>query len=344
MNNRRMILSAHGGPEVLKRIEEPMPQPAPGTVRLMVLATGVAFADVLMRYGMYPHTPPLPFSPGYDVVGIIDKLGEDVSGFAVGQQVAALTMVGGYSQYLCVPASELTPVPDGVDPAEAVSLVLNYVTAYQLIHRITQLGVGQTLLNHGAAGGVGTAVLELGRLAGLKIFGTASCGKHDLVTALGGIPIDYKADDFVTRVLQMTDNGGVDAVFDPVGGKNWWRSYKTLRPGGKTPGGKLIGYGMSSVIEKGKPSKLRGGASFALLGLLSLLPDGKTARWYSITTEKQKHPEGFREDLRTLLELLRDKKIRPLVSERLPLDQAPRAHELIEKAQVTGKIVLMCQQ
>jgi NADPH:quinone reductase-like Zn-dependent oxidoreductase len=343
MKNTRVILTAHGGPEVLKRIEEPMPEPRPGEVRLKVLVTGVAFADVLMRYGMYPHTPPLPFSPGYDVVGIIDKVGENVGRFAGGERVAALTMFGGYSQYLCVPASELTPVPDGVDPAEAVSLVLNYVTAHQLIHRIAQLQAGQTVLNHGAAGGVGTAVLELGRLAGLKIFGTASRRKHDLVTSLGGIPIDYKADDFVTRVLQMTSGAGVDAAFDAVAGKNWWRSYRTLRPGGKTPGGKLIGYGMSSVIDQGKPSKLRGGASFALLGLLDLLPDGKTARWYSITTEKKNHPGWFREDLRTLLELLRDKKIHPLVSERLPLDQAQRAHELIEHAQVTGKIVLLCQ-
>jgi len=293
---------------------------------------------------MYPNTPPLPFSPGYDVAGVIDELGEGVSGFAPGDTVAALIMLGGYSQYVCVPASELTRVPAGVDPAEAVSLVLNYVTAQQLIHRIAGLEPGQTVLIHGAAGGVGTATLELGRLAGLKMFGTASRGKHELVTALGGIPIDYKKDDFVARVLQMTSSAGVDAAFDAVGGTNWWRSYKTLGAGGKAAGGKLIGYGMSSVIDQGKPSKLRGGASFALLGLLSILPDGKSARWYSITTEKKRHPEWFREDLAHLLELLRDKKIRPQISERLPLREAQRAHELIEHAQVTGKIVLLCQE
>jgi NADPH:quinone reductase-like Zn-dependent oxidoreductase len=344
MKNTRVIITTHGGPDALKLINEDLPEPRAGEVRLRVLATGGAFADVLVRYGMYPNAPPLPFSPGYDVVGVIDKLGEGVSNFAPGDTVAALIMVGGYSQYVCVPASELTRVPAGVDPAEAVSLVLNYVTAQQLIHRIAGLESGQTVLIHGAAGGVGTAALELGRLAGLKMFGTASRGKHDLVTALGGIPIDYKKDDFVARVLQMTSGAGVDAVFDGVGGTNWWRSYKTLRAGGKAPGGKLIGYGMSSVIAEGKPSKLRGGVSFALLGLLSLLPDGKFARWYSITAEIKRHPEWFREDLVHLLDLLRDQKIHPQISERLPLREATRAHELIEHAQVAGKIVLLCQE
>ena len=176
------------------------------------------------------------------------------------------------------------------------------------------------------------------------MFGTASRGKHDLVTALGGIPIDYKTDDFVTRVLQMTGGTGVDAVFDAVGGSNWWRSYKTLRAGGKEPGGKLIGYGMSSVIDQGRPSMLKGGASFALMGLLSVLPDGKMARWYSVTTEKQKHPEWFLEDIRHLLSLLAEKKIHPQVAERIPLREAQRANELIEHAKVAGKIVLLCQE
>ena len=344
MQNTRVLITAHGSPDVLKLVQEDLPEPRPGEVRLRILATGVAFADVLMRYGMYPNMPPLPFSPGYDVVGIVDKLGEGVSDFAPGDTVAALTMIGGYAQYLCVVAPELTRVPAGVDPAEAVSLVLNYVTAHQMIHRIAALAPGQTVLIHGAAGGVGTAALELGKLAGLKMYGTASRSKHDLVSALGGIPIDYKSDDFVTRVLQMTGGAGVDAVFDAVGGQNWWRSYKALRAGGKTPGGKLIGYGMSSVINRGKPSKLRGAASFALLGLLGILPDGKSARWYSITTEKQRHPKWFREDLAHLLNLLSGKKIRPQISERLPLREAQRAHELIEHAQVTGKIVLLPQQ
>jgi len=344
MKNRRVIITSQGGPEVLKLVEDEAPEPRAGEVRLRVLATGVAFADVLMRYGMYPGTPAIPFSPGYDVVGMVDKLGDGVSSFAVGDTVAALTMFGGYSQFLCVVVSELTRVPEGVDPAEAVSLVLNYVTAQQMIHRIAKLRAGQSVLIHGAAGGVGTGALELGRLAGLKMYGTASRGKHDLVTSLGGIPIDYKSDDFVARVLQMTGHAGVDAAFDAVAGGNWWRSYKTLRVGGKTTGGMLIGYGMSSVVENGRPSKLKGAANLALMQMLSFLPDGKSARWYSITTEKKRNPHWFPEDLATLLGLLREKKIRPVVSERLPLREAQRAHELIEHARVSGKIVLLCQE
>ena len=344
MKNTRVIITARGGPNVLQLIEEDIPEPRTGEVRLKILATGVAFADILMRYGMYPAMPPLPFSPGYDVVGVVDKLGDDVTNFTPGEVVTALTMIGGYSQYLCVPAEELTRVPEGVDPAEAVSLVLNYVTAYQLIHRIAALQPGQSVLVHGAAGGVGSAVLELGRMAGLKMYGTASRSKHDLVTALGAIPIDYKTDDFVTRILQLTGGAGVDAVFDAVGGKNWWRSYKVLRPGGKSAGGKLIGYGMSSVIDQGRPSKLAGAASFALLGLLGILPDGKTARWYSVTTERKNHPEWFPEDLRHLLQLLAEKKIQPQIAVCLPLREARQANDLIEHAKVSGKIVLLPQE
>jgi len=344
MRNARVIISAYGGPEVLKLIDDDLPEPSAGQVRLKLLATGVAFADVLMRYGMYPHMPALPFSPGYDVVGVIDKLGAGVTNFVPGDTVTAMTMIGGYSQYLCLTAADLVRVPGGLDPAEAVSLVLNYATAHQLIHRIAELQPEQSVLIHGAAGGVGSALLELGQIAGLKMYGTASRSKHGLVSSLGGIPIDYKTDDFVARVLQMTRGAGVDAVFDAVGGMNWWRSYKTLRSAGKASGGKLIGYGMSSVVEQGKASKLRGAASFALIGLLGALPDGKVARWYSITTERKKHPEWFPEDLAHLLNLLAEKKIHPHVAERLPLREAQRANDLIEHAKVSGKIVLLPQQ
>ncbi len=343
MKNTRIVIIALGGPSVLKPIQEDLPEPGSGEVRIKILATGVAFADVLMRYGLYPNTPPLPFTPGYDVVGIVEKLGDGVSGFTVGQTVAALTKWGGYSQFINLPASELTSVPVGLDPAEAVSLVLNYVTAWQMLHRFAQLQSGQSVLIHGAAGGVGTATLQLGRLAGLDMYGTASRAKHDLVIALGGKPIDYRNEDFVTRVLEWTAGQGVDAALDPVGGTNWWRSYKVLCVRRGQRGGQLIGYGMSSAVAQGKPSKLVGAASFALLALLNFLPDGKSARWYNISTTKKRHPEWFREDLAHLFSLLQEHNIQPLVSERLPLREASRAHELLEHARVSGKIVLLPQ-
>jgi NADPH:quinone reductase-like Zn-dependent oxidoreductase len=332
MRNTRVILTALGGTEVFKVIEDEIRDPSANEVRIQILTCGVAFADVLMRRGLYSPVPPLPYSPGYDIVGIVESCGPGVTKRKPGDSVAALTMTGGYSRYIVLPESELVAVPAGLDPAEAVSLVLNYTTAYQLIHRIAKLCQGESVLIHGAAGGVGTAALQLGKLAGLKMYGTASKSKHDLVAALGGIPIDYRNEDFTKRAA------GVDAVFDPIGGRNWPRSYHAL---GK--GGRFIGYGMSAAIEGGQRHMMLAGASFAWLGLASLFP-GKSTRWYSLTIEKKKHPEWFPEDLSRLLLMLQEKCISPVIAARLPLRDVARAHELLEHASVSGKIALMCQE
>jgi NADPH:quinone reductase-like Zn-dependent oxidoreductase len=332
MRNTRVVLTALGGPEVFKVIEDDVPDPGANELRIQILACGVAFADVLMRRGLYSGVPSLPYSPGYDIVGVIDSCGANVTQWKPGDLVAALIITGGYSRYIVLPESELVPVLAGLDPAEAVSLVLNYTTAYQLIHRIARVRQGESVLIHGAAGGVGTAALQIGSLAGLKMFGTASKPKHQLVASLGGIPIDYRSEDFVQRAA------GVDAVFDPIGGRNWVRSYRAL---GK--GGRFVGYGMSAAIETGRPNKLLAAASFAWLGLAGLMP-GKSARWFNVSSEKTKHSDWFREDLSRLLAMLQEKAIRPVVAERLPLRDAARAHELLERAGVSGKIVLMCQE
>jgi NADPH:quinone reductase-like Zn-dependent oxidoreductase len=333
MRNTSVILTGLGGPETLKVVEGDIRDPGANEVRIRILACGVAFADVLMRRGLYSGVPPFPFSPGYDIVGIVDSCGAGVKEWKAGDVVAALTQTGGYSRYIVLPEIKLVRVPAGLDPAEAVSLVLNYTTAYQLIHRIAKLRRGESVLIHGAAGGVGTAALQLGGLAGLgRMFGTASKAKHDLVSALGGTPIDYRNEDFVERAA------GVDAAFDPIGGRNWRRSYRAM---GK--GGRFVGYGMSAAIEGGRRHMIVAGASFAWLGLASLLP-GKSARWYSITTDMKKNPGWFPEDLSLLLRMLQEKSICPVVAERLPLRDARRAHELLERAGVSGKIVLMCQE
>ncbi len=332
MKNTRVVLTALGGPEVFKITEDYIREPGANELRIQVLACGVAFADVLMRRGMYSGVPPLPYAPGYDIVGVVQACGPGVTQWKVGDLVAALTMTGGYSRYIVLAESEVVRVPVGLDPAEAVSLTLNYTTAYQMIHRIAKLQRSESVLIHGAAGGVGTASLQLGSIAGLKMFGTASRTKHELVYSLGGIPIDYRNEDFVQRAA------GVDAVFDPVGGSNWRRSYRTL---GK--GGRFVGYGMSAAIEGGRRNMGLAVTSFAWLWMTGLLP-GRSATWYSITTEKRKHPGWFREDLSRLLTMLEQKLIKPVVAERLPLRDAPLAHELLEKASVSGKIVLMCQE
>ena len=335
MKNARVVITGLGGPEVLKWVEEELPEPGPGLVRVKVLAAGVAFADVLMRHGLYPGTPPFPFAPGYDVVGDIDAIGESVKEFRLGQRVAALTMTGGYSRYTLVPAAHLVPVPEGLDPAEAVSLVLNYVTAYQMSHRIAQLHAGQKLLVHSAAGGVGTAALQLGKIVGLTMFGTASKPKHELVSALGAVPIDYRTENFVDRIRKRAPEG-LDCVLDPIGGTQWWPSYSCLRRGGS-----LVCYGAQAAVSKGK---LAAGLGFALLGLMKILPDGKKASWYNVKSLRDQRPEWFREDLSSLFELLSARQIQPVIAARLPLREASRANKMLENSQVSGKLVLLPQE
>ena len=338
MKNQRVVITRLGGPEVLQVVEEELPDPAPGEVRVKILATGVAFADVLMRHGLYRPVPPLPYSPGYDIVGIVDRNGNGATRFPPGQMVAALTVTGGYAQFLNVPEPELTPLPERLDPAEAVCLVLNYVTAWQLLHRAANPAKGARVLVHAAAGGVGTAGLELGRLAGFELYGTASKRKHPVVSAMGAVPIDYRSEDFLARIRALTGDG-VDLALDPIGGWNWWRSYKALRDHGK-----MLVYGLSAAISPKGANHAAALGSFVLLGALKLIPDGKSADFYSITTMKKRHREWFREDLSKLFDLLAQKQIAPVIAERLPLSAVPRAHELLERGETSGKLVLLPQE
>ena len=202
MKYKHIVIPRFGGQENLSLAEDELLEPRANEVRVKVLAAGVSFADILMRKGVHPESWNLgriPFTPGWDVVGIVDKLGDKVSTWQTGQMVAALPIVGGYSEYIILSSDELVPVPPGLDHAEAVSLVLNYITAYQMLHRCAHVNAGESILiNGGAAGGVGTALLQLGKLAGLKkMYGTTSNEKHDIVSNLGGIPIDYKSVDLV---------------------------------------------------------------------------------------------------------------------------------------------------
>jgi NADPH:quinone reductase-like Zn-dependent oxidoreductase len=332
LKNARIVITARGGPEVLQWVEHNVPVPSAGEVRVKVLAAGVAYADILMRRGLYPGAPKFPFTPGYDIVGDIDALGEGVTNFQAGQRAAALTMIGGYSRFICVPAAHLVPVPDGLDPAESVSLVLNYVTAYQMLHRVAQIQTGQRLLVHSAAGGVGTAALQLGKIIGLSMFGTASVQKHSLLIDLGVIPLDYRGDNFVARIRQFAPEG-LDGVFDPIGGTTWWKSYSCLRRGGS-----LVCYGVQAAVSQGK---LAAGLGFAALELMKLLPDGKKAFWYNVKVQRDKHPEWFREDLGKLFQLLARRQIQPVIAAKLPLRDAPRANKMLETGQVSGKIILL---
>ena len=215
MRYRHVVIRQFGGPEVLQVVEDDLTAPRSGQALVKVLAADVGFSDVNIRRGRYPRGPRPPFTPGYAMVGVVDQLGPETAGLETGQRVAALTFTGSYSQYMVLPAQELYPVPEEVDPAEAVTVTFNYVAAYQMLHRVAHVERGGRILIHGAGGGLGTAFLELGHLAGLEMYGTASKAKHALVSRLGAVPIDYHTEDFVERVRALTGGAGVDAVFDP---------------------------------------------------------------------------------------------------------------------------------
>jgi len=338
MKTRRVVITGFGSPDVLALIEEEMPEPLVGQVRVKILAAGVAYADIGMRLGTYPsqRTGPPPFTPGYDIVGIVDKVGAGVTAVRPGDRVAALTTVGGYAEYLCLPAAELVPVPEGVDAAEAVSLVLNYVTAYQMLHRVAEVKSGEAILVHGAAGGVGTAFLQLGKLAALKTIGTASAAKLPLVEQLGATALDYRIGDWVGRVMALTASG-VGSAYDPIGAENFRRSFRALRPGGI-----LVTYGNYVASQRGHADAQAVVAAHAAREeLKQQTGEGRRLANYFIGGMKEAHPDWFQSDLKTLLDLLAQKKISPVIAERLPLAKARRAHALLDQAAVSGKIVLI---
>src|SRR5512142_3358191 len=196
MRHTRIVVTHYGGPDALQVVEEERPEPKNGEVRVLVMAAGVSLPDIMAREGIHPETPPVPFTPGWDLVGVVDRLGDGVSGIEPGQTVAAMPISGAYAQFVCLPEGELVPVPSGLDAAEAVSLVLNYITAYQMLHRTAKVKPGQRVLIHGAAGGVGSALVQLGRVAGLEMYGTCSSRGASAVSDLGGIPINYQHQDF----------------------------------------------------------------------------------------------------------------------------------------------------
>jgi NADPH2:quinone reductase len=251
---------------------------------------------------------------------------------------------GAYAEYACLKYQELVRIPTGLDPAEAVSLVLNYITAYQMLYRSADAKPGQSILIHGASGGVGTALLQLGRLLGLTMYGTCSPSRAQTVTDLGGTPIDYRREDLDQEVLRLTGEG-VDAVFDPFGGTHMWHSRALLRHGGR-----VVAYGTTtSLREEGLGSKRRGHRNpfhgIPIFGLYIaggfLLPGRRRIVPYSIQWLKRLEPARFRRDLSTLLDLLSRQQLRPIVAARIPLAEARQAHELLSKGGVVGKIVLV---
>jgi NADPH:quinone reductase-like Zn-dependent oxidoreductase len=344
VRHTRIIVTQYGGPDALQMVEELCPEPKGDEVRVKVLAAGVSLPDVLAREGVHPETPRVPYTPGWDLVGIVDQIGKGVSSFELGQPVAAMPISGCYAQYVCLPQRKFVPVPAGLDPSEAVAVVLNYITAFQIMHRSAKVKQGQHALIHGISGGVGTAFLQLGRLDGVEMYGTCSAQAADVVKELGATPIDYRNSDFVHEIHRLTGDG-VDAVFDGIGGDNLWRSREALREGGR-----VVVYGFQAKLKGGRIVSGTPGARHPIRESAILaryivrnwfLPGRKSMVPYSIQWLMRLRPAWFRHDLLTLLDLLQQKKIKPLIAQRLPLSEARHAHELLGSGGVIGKIVLI---
>jgi NADPH:quinone reductase-like Zn-dependent oxidoreductase len=341
MSWQHLRISQFGGPEVLQMVEEAtIPEPGPGEVRIKVLAAGTGFTDTMIRRGRYPDFKgPLPFTPGYEIVGVVEKTGAGVVAPLEGERVADLCVVGGYAQYAIRPSRFLVPVPDDVDPAEAVCIPLAHLTAFQMLIRCRKLASGATILVIGASGTVGTALLDLSRHLALKAIGTCSAANLAVIERFGAMGIDYRAGNFVTSVRQLTPRGaGVDIAFDAIGGAHFARSFACLAPGGL-----LVGYG-SQTMAVGRESLIAAGLGLARLKLwssFSCLFGGRSAVFYSITARRSTHPEEFKADMATLFQLLRVGAIQPVVIDRLPLAMASEVHACIDRGGLGGKIVLL---
>ncbi len=330
MKYKSVIVTRRGGPEVLQVVENELREPAPHEARIKVLAVPVCLPDVTARYGQTPFCPKVPFKPGYAVIGIVDAIGKEVNGFSVGDRVAALIAYGGYAEYVYWKAEELIPVPNTLDLAKAIPLILNYLVAYQTLHRWAHVKAGDTVLIIGASGGIGTAFLQLGKLAGLKMYGIASKSKHHILAQYGATPIDYRTEDFV-EVMREAEPEGLDAVFDGMAGDYFARGYSLLRRDGT-----LVGYG--NPLSYASTFKL-----LAQTALFNLLPDGKSAKYYS-TGASRLNRRPFLEDWATLFKLLEEGKIDPIIAARFPILEAAKANALLESGQVIGNIVLLASE
>jgi NADPH:quinone reductase-like Zn-dependent oxidoreductase len=323
-----------GSPEVLQVGETELREPGKKEARIKVLAAAVCRPDITVRNGtsLYSSTPlgqKIPFVPGYAVVGEVDATGPDVTQVEVGDRVSVLTVIGGYTEFLYWRSDRLIPTPTTVDPAEAVTLILNYLVAYQAMHRSAGVRAGEAALIIGASGGIGTALLQLGKLAGLRMYGIASEEKHDIVTRFGATPIDYRSQDYL-EVIREAESDGIDAVFDGMMRLNYIEGgLSLLRRGG-------------TLVSFGEPANLR--ALFRILGTFlrqKLTPNGISFKLYGTSSYFLFGQDSFNQDWATLFKLLEERQIEPVIMERFPILEAAAANQLLESGMATGNVVLV---
>ncbi|AYF78778.1 NADPH:quinone reductase [Nocardia yunnanensis] len=332
-----IVLPGRVEPDGLTVTERELPPPNAGEALVRMEATGVSFAEQQMRRGKYYDQPAFPFVPGYDLVGEVVAVGAGVDRALIGRRVAALTKIGGWSSHRLVPAADLVPVPDGLASDAAETFVVNGITAWQMLHRTAKVRAGQTILVHGANGGVGSTLVQLARAAGIRVIGTASARNADAVAALGATPVDYRG-DVVAQVRALAPNG-VDAVFDHVGGPGIVDSFGLLAPGGA-----LVSYGSAATKNEEGNSRLPVLKLFARLLWWNTLPNKRSASFYNIWAGRRRlarFQARLTEDLGAVLALAAEGVLTPQIAARIPLREAARALTLAESGTVTGKVVLI---
>ena len=335
-----ITISRHGPRSVLQLIESPDPEPGPGEVRIAVAAAGLNFAEIAARQGLYPDAPKPPCVVGYEVAGRVDAIGAGVDDLPVGTRVLAMTRFGGHATAVVVPRAYAFPIPDSMSDAHAAAIPVNYLTAHHMLFYLGNLKPRETLLLHMAAGGVGSAVLQLVKtVEDVTVIGSASAPKHDYLRSLGcQHPIDYRTQDYAAEVRRITGGRGVDMVLDALGGADWKRGWNLLGPGGR-----LMAFGFANMISGDSRNLfrvVRGLLSVPKVSPLAAMDDNRgmfgvnmAHLWDEIAL--------LRPQVERIVALYEEGIVQPHVHAEVPFSQAARAHELIETRQNRGKVVLV---
>ena len=325
---KKVVITAYGDESKLAIVESDLPEPAAGEVQLAVEYTIVSGSDVNMRRGTYPLQKKPPLTPGYSVIGTVRVNGKDCSKFKIGDRVACLSKYEGQAELINLPEKYLVRVPDGVDGKAAVALILDWVTAYQMLHRAAHVTAGQKIFVHALSGAVGGALLRLGQLQGVQVFGTASLKKHDELRQLGAVPFDYSTKMWIAAMQEL---GGVDTVFDPLGFESFDESYSILRKGGV-----LVGYGMNLPAWTGTPERSVIPSAFKLFSKNLLFWSGKRTTFFGVN----RGSKYFAPNLEQLFEWLKDGKISVPIRATFKLDEIQQAHREYASSTRMGSIVI----
>jgi len=336
MENERVVISQYGPPSVLTMVREPIPVPGRGEIRIKVQTAGVSFGDVAQRSGLFfAGAPEMPYTPGYDVAGTVDALGDGVTDIVAGDRVAALTLFGGYTRYICVPAGWVVKILPDMDPAMVVALVLNYTSAWQMLQRVARVRRGDSILVYGGSGGVGTALLDLAKHFELVVAAGVSKRWQDLLRNEADLLFDER-EPASRELLRRFRPAGFNAAFDPIGGSHVWKTRSFVAPHGK-----LVPFGISGAVRPGGRRNLADVVRLGLLLGFARLWKRPEVELYAMDRRIKTDRHEINADLAKLIELLGSGEIAPRIGARFALHEVPQAHERLESRNNVGKIVLI---